>query len=384
MIYYLTYNEPFSGIFNSQVVDVVKHLRTEHQQEIRLISFVPIGFKMTYYKELCAKLRMAEPSVIIIPTVPVQYGWKFNWFLLSLILLFRKKGSIISREIWATYLAIKCRTFKMVHKVCYDARGANYAQMKEYDIYSQNIKEEIFELEKFAVFNSNFRLAVSQALVDYWKRVYNYSSNQYVVIPTTISSSLFDKKKNTDEINRIKNEFNLKAEDVILVFSGSNFGWQSFDLIIKFFELQLQEDPKVKIVFLSQTNKELDNFVAKFPNRIYCKWLQIDEVNCLLELCDYGVLLRDSNDTNNVASPTKFAEYLAAGLPVIISDNLDFASIVKSEKCGIIIQNDQLTSHKFMKNTEEVKLKMKVISSNYFLKSSPSNKLNYNSIIDNL
>ncbi len=190
MIYYLTYNEPFSGIFNSQVVDVVKHLRTEHQQEIRLISFVPIGFKMTYYKELSAKLRKAEPAVIIIPAVPVQYGWKFNWFLLSLILLFRKKGSIISREVQATYLAIKCRAFKLVHKVCYDARGANYAQMKEYDIYSPNIKEEIFELEKFAVFNSNFRLAVSQALVDYWKRVYNYSSNQYVVIPTTISSSL--------------------------------------------------------------------------------------------------------------------------------------------------------------------------------------------------
>lgn len=384
MIYYLTYNEPFSGIFNSQVVDVVKHLRTEHQQEIRLISFVPIGFKMTYYKELSAKLRKAEPNCIIIPTVPVQYGWKFNWILLSLILLFRKKGSIISREVQATYLAIKCRAIKMVYKVCYDARGANYAQMKEYDIYSPNVKGEIFELEKFAVFNANFRLAVSEALVDYWKRFYNYSSNQYVVIPTTISSSLVDEKKNTYEINRIKNEFNFKAEDVILVFSGSNFGWQSFDLVIKFFELQLQGDSKVKVVFLTQVNKQLDDFISKFPNRIYCKWLQLDEVNCLLELCDYGVLLRDSNDTNNVASPTKFAEYLAAGLPVIVSDNLDFARIVKSENCGILVQNDQLTTHKLIKNTKEIKINMKAISSNYFLKSSPNNKLNYEAIIRNL
>lgn len=384
MIYYLTYNEPFNGIFNSQVIDVVKHLRTEHNQDIRLISFLPLGFNMTYYRELKAKLKHTEPDCIIIPTVPVQYGWKFNWLLLTIVLLFCKKGSIISREVQATFLALKCRNAKIVHKVCYDARGANYAQMKEYDIYTDNIKKDTYAIESLALRCSDFKLAVSNNLVKYWKQTYNYSTNNYVVIPCTISDNENSEINNQDEIIYKRKLHGFSEEDIVLVFSGSNFAWQSFDLISNFCDLQLSHNSRLRIVFLSKNDEIIDSLQKKYPERVFCKWLAFNVVSDFLKICDYGILLRISNDTNNVASPTKFGEYLDAGLPVIISDNLEFASLVKEHDCGYIVNNNEIKPIEFSNLSKDKKKKIREIAKIYFLKKSNINKLSYNIILENL
>lgn len=384
MIYYLTYNEPYSGIFNSQVVDVVKHLRTEHQQEIRLISFVPIGFKMTYYKELSVKLRKAEPNCIIIPTVPTQYGWKFNWLLLYIVLFFHKRGSVFSREIFASYIALKCKKNRIIDKVCHDARGANLGQMLEYDVYTKKIKNEIFKIESFVVNNADFHLAVSQNLVRYWKTTFNYKSNNYVVIPCTIPESYIQELINEKEykIRRIENGFT--EHDIILVFSGSNYGWQSFDLIRQFCEVQLLNNINIKIVFLSKPDKVIIDLQQKFSNRVFIKWLEFDQVIKFLSICDYGILLRTSNTTNNVSSPTKFGEYLIAGLSVIVSDNLEFAYLVKKNNCGILVKNDTIENVNCKRISVLEKERIIDVAHQYFLKTSTINKFNYDKIIANL
>lgn len=384
MIYYVTYNEPFNGIFNSQVIDVVKHLRNEHCQDIRLISFLPVGYNMNNYREQVNKLKSVEPNCIIIPTVPVQYGWKFNWLLLLLAMFFRKRGSIISREVQATYISIICRNLKIVHKVCYDARGANYAQMKEYDIYSDNIKKTIFELESYVVHKADFRLAVSANLIKYWEKTYHYTSKNQVVIPCTISEQEVNQKFNFDKIKKNRKKYNYVETDVVLVFSGSNFGWQSFELIKQFCELQLSNNSHIKIAFLSRPDDVINNLCEKYPDRVSVRWLNFDDVFDFLEICDFGILLRVSNDTNNVSSPTKFGEYLIAGLPVIISDNLEFANLIKDNDCGYVINNNSLYSLDCKRASIDEKLKVSKVAKEYFLKTSPKNRDNYNMIISQL
>lgn len=384
MIYYVTYNEPFNGIFNSQVIDVVKHFRNEHGQDVRLISFLPIGYNMNYYRELASKLKSVESNCIIIPTVPVQYGWKFNWLLLLLALVFRKRGSVISREVQATYISIICRKLKIVRKVCYDARGANYAQMKEYDIYSGNIKKEIFKLESYVLHQADFRLAVYHNLVNYWQNIYTYVSKNQVVIPCTISEKEVDRDFEIEKIKKNRQKYNYTDTDVVLVFSGSNFGWQSFELIKQFCELQLNNNSNVKIAFLSRPDEAINSLYEKYPDRVSVRWLNYDEVFDFLEICDYGILLRISNDTNNVSSPTKFGEYLASGLPVMISDNLEFSNLIKENDCGFLINNNNLHSLDCKRISMEEKVKVSGVAKKYFLKSSPKNRDSYNMIISQL
>jgi glycosyltransferase involved in cell wall biosynthesis len=68
------------------------------------------------------------------------------------------------------------------------------------------------------------------------------------------------------------------------------------------------------------------------------KAVEHDKVLQLLLIGDIGFLLRDESIVNRVASPTKFAEYCLAGLPVITTDFVgDFSAIIKEHDLGWIV-----------------------------------------------
>jgi len=66
--------------------------------------------------------------------------------------------------------------------------------------------------------------------------------------------------------------------------------------------------------------------------------LQSSELPRYLAAADIGFLLRETDPVNAVASPVKFAEYLAAGLGVVTSPGLEGAAeLVVSRRLGLAI-----------------------------------------------
>ena len=64
-----------------------------------------------------------------------------------------------------------------------------------------------------------------------------------------------------------------------------------------------------------------------------------DEVLACLESADAGLLLRREDPVSSVASPTKFGEYLAAGLPVVLSRGIgDFSALAEREEVGLLVE----------------------------------------------
>jgi glycosyltransferase involved in cell wall biosynthesis len=62
------------------------------------------------------------------------------------------------------------------------------------------------------------------------------------------------------------------------------------------------------------------------------------EVAGSLAAADVGLLLRDESLVNRVASPVKFAEYLAAGVPVVLTDGIgDASELVQREQVGCVL-----------------------------------------------
>ena len=56
---------------------------------------------------------------------------------------------------------------------------------------------------------------------------------------------------------------------------------------------------------------------------------------------DMGILLRENHPLNEVAAPTKFAEYVMTGPLVLISDNIgDYSNFVKRNNLGIVLKNN--------------------------------------------
>ena len=163
---YLTYNDQPSGIYNSQVIDVVKYLNSiQSTEKVKLVALISI--RSFFKNKKIIKQRL--PDSLVFPMVPKPGLWRLNYFILSLFL--SKTKIIMARGPFAASLALRLKKSGKIQKVILDARGAYKAELNEYDVVqNETIKKEISEIEKDVVLNSDFRLAVSNALVNYWKK----------------------------------------------------------------------------------------------------------------------------------------------------------------------------------------------------------------------
>jgi len=78
-------------------------------------------------------------------------------------------------------------------------------------------------------------------------------------------------------------------------------------------------------------------------------WLAVGyshhEVPGYLAAADVGLLLREPCLVNRVASPVKFAEYLAAGLPVLLTEQIgDYSALAAAHRVGCVIPYADLQS----------------------------------------
>ena len=329
MVYFITYSEKFNGIYSSQVIDVCNKFEELINQKVILISIVSLRI---YLKER-VKIKNHYENSFVIPMFPKIKFWKLNIFTLIPIFIFKKNNILISRNAISTNLGFILKKLGLIKKVIFDARALEYEQYKEYSIINnKSFIKKFFDIEKKAVLYSDYRLAVSHTLVNYWSKNFNYSKENYSVIPSTLNRLHLSNFKNIKREN-----LGYKKNDIIFVYSGSSSDWQSFSKIIFFMNNFFQRNNKYKLLILSNKTNELVESIKKFPNQISIKWFELSDVIQVLKICDYGLLIREESITNKVASPVKFAEYLFAGLKIIISPNVgDYSKFVVENNCGYL------------------------------------------------
>lgn len=326
-VFYLTFNDAPSGIYAGQVIDVCRYWQEALGMQVTLVAFISLrGFF-----ENKKKIRSAFPGAVVIPMVPRARNWRLNRFALKRIVRRINPSVIVARGPFAAVLAMQ---FREKRKICFDGRGAYTAELKEYNVVpDEKVKNEIFSLEKKAVLESDFRLAVSQALVNYWKKEFNYSSAAHVVVPCTLNRSAF---RSADNFAAKRKALGYEPEDIVIVYSGSGAGWQSLQALDEALLPWFEQNGRLKLLLLLKNVPENLQLKTNFSSRVKNTWLRPEEVQEYTSACDYGWLVREQSVTNAVASPVKFAEYLAAGLRVIISPGLgDYSEFVRVHSAGI-------------------------------------------------
>jgi glycosyltransferase involved in cell wall biosynthesis len=363
LILYLTFNDPPSGIYSSQVIDVVKFLRADLNAHIRLVAFVSLRSFLKDRSRIRSELR----DSLVLPMFPGVRNWKRNGILLGLVRAMNKPNVIIGRSVLATQLALAQQKKGWKGKVVYDGRGAIAAEWKEYGVIKDpGMLSEINGLEKSAVLHSDFRIAVSEQLLLHWKEQFSYSGARHVVIPCTLNKIYEAIQFLPSEITATRERLGFSAEDNLFVYSGSVAGWQSMSLLRDCMAPLLSTDSKARLLILSDPNENIHQLQNEFPGKVKCLKVAASEVPEYLVSADYGLLIREKSVTNKVASPVKFAEYLACGLPVIISEQLgDYTAFVERSQCGFL--SSRIPAGKPDQSTRE---KMKNISLRNFTKSS--------------
>jgi hypothetical protein len=334
MLVYLTYAEPPSGVYSSQVADVIRFINSRLNGNIRLIAFISLHD----FSASKAKIKKELPDAIVLPAIPKAGFWKINAVIFWMLCLVLRPSAVIARNVIAANIALKARKFTGIKRICFDGRGAIAAEWHEYDVtVVDSWKRNIHSLESRAIMESDFRIAVTEKLVDYWHERYGYSEGKHVVIPCTLNSSFKAHIPKDEEKKHARTSMGLSDNDIVLAYSGSIAGWQSFPELYKYIRPFLTAAKNHKIVFLAKEEENISRLEKEFPGQIIRKWVSHHEVPEVLAACDMGILIREQSITNKVASPTKFAEYLSAGLPVLISEGVgDYTEFVKTHDCGMI------------------------------------------------
>jgi hypothetical protein len=343
---FITFNDQYSGVFQSQVLDVLDHYELHHHQEVVLLSFFP---RRNYLKNVKKIREVYKGKVYSFPIVSLRY-WRFNGFIIWVFLrLFYYHRPIICRGPLATFLAIRNKT--RFQKVCFDARGATKAEIQEFDMgLSPEMVNSFIEAEKISVNISDFRISVSNKLVNYWINTYSYCSHLHEVIPCTVSYRVSDNLK----LNR--EDIGFSKQDIVLIYSGGVQGWQSFNQMLTWSKYHLNKFPEIRLLLLTNLNKEIESIINEFgDSRVKQFWVEPHEVPNYLSVADYGIIIREENETNRVSSPTKFAEYLAAGLGIVISENIgDYSEMVKQNGLGHLITETYNLQFKWVSNKNSI------------------------------
>ncbi|MCF6296964.1 MAG: glycosyltransferase [Flavobacteriaceae bacterium] len=201
--------------------------------------------------------------------------------------------------------------------------------------------------ERMVVTKSDKVFCVSKTLKDYYLKKYNLSEEKFSVFPGAADSELFFYDESLR--NNIRNELDLNSNEILIVYSGRlEMKWEIPDKIISFFKDLHIKNPMFRLLLVTPDVTLANKLIKeqKLEDVTFVKKVELIDVNKYLNAADVGLLLREDIPMNNVASPTKFAEYLMSGLPVIISHGIcDFAADVHKTKYGVVVSGlDEITS----------------------------------------
>jgi glycosyltransferase involved in cell wall biosynthesis len=161
------------------------------------------------------------------------------------------------------------------------------------------------------------------------------------VIPCCIDPKRFGFAESLDR-ETIRLEMNLSQRRVF-VYVGSFGGWYLTDDMARFFAHTHRQNPNTFTMILTQSDAEMvrQRLVLQGISEkdFLIKKVSPAEVPRYLKAADVAVSFIKACYSKQSSSPTKIAEYLASGLPVVSNSGVgDLDSLIQGEKVGVILE----------------------------------------------
>lgn len=132
----------------------------------------------------------------------------------------------------------------------------------------------------------------------------------------------------------------IEPTDVLACYIG-NIGYQSdFEGLIESAGYLADSNPNFKIVLAGSgpALEGLESLAGGKPNVILPGWLQAREVQALMHLSTFGLIVYKPVPNFLMNVPNKFAEYLAGGLVVSCSLEGEMGRLVRTNECGFVYE----------------------------------------------
>jgi glycosyltransferase involved in cell wall biosynthesis len=176
-------------------------------------------------------------------------------------------------------------------------------------------------------------------------------SDKIQVIPCCADLDHFSLKNiNNTILNEIKNELGIDNNDYIISYVGSLGTWYMIDEMMDFFKVAQAKIKNCKFLLVTADNPNIAYDAAQKininTNSLIIKKAERKEVPYLIALSKFSMFFIKPAYSKKASSPTKLAEILGMGVPVICNANVgDVETIVESGKVGFVVK--AFNAHEF-------------------------------------
>jgi glycosyltransferase involved in cell wall biosynthesis len=124
-----------------------------------------------------------------------------------------------------------------------------------------------------------------------------------------------------------------------LTYVGSGAPWQCLDLLAGVWSELYRLDPSLRFRVISRDDRTRVLTVGMPASAVEVRGAELpQDVATALWEAELGFLLRTPGIVNETSFPTKFGEYVAAGVPVVSTDvGWEPAAMVRRTGCGVIV-----------------------------------------------
>lgn len=357
---YCVYREALTSVFSSQVL-VPRSLQRK-ELNVRVAVLTPMGH--LYRRHWRQKLddvarRGRELGVDIswLTSPPTRAKW--------LIDDVKQLKRWVGRTYGAQPVVLHCRNALMTQialtasrtlpnvRVIFDCRGAEvaeFAQQQGIDLSksSEGAGEGAAELAALqaivseAATRADHVTCVSHAMKSYLMSEYDLEDVHLSVIPCCLQTNAFN--NSLTRRDPVRTELGLEDRCVV-VYCGSLAWYQFPQQSLRMVRLLRDRVPRMHFLAITTQPEEMRREIASAglpAEATTVLSVPPADVPRYLVAGDVALLLRDGSLVNRVASPVKTAEYLAAGLPMIISRNLgDYSQAVQDQGLGTVVDIEQ-------------------------------------------
>ena len=346
-IQYLVYREGLSAVFPSQVLTPVSKLRVLGY-DVRLGVFTPIGQWLRGGPR--RRLRDLQAAVSSVNGLPVSWfpspPSRARWTASDKLVLaawlaarFGRRGRFLMhcRGSRMTRIALAVKPLFPKAKIVYDCRGVEHAELAYHGL-PEHKAVRLRESEADAARRADRVLCVSEAMARYVGGAYGLPRARITVVPCCVDAGRFARAAavRADVRRRLSLEGRL-----VIAYCGSVKAWQLPEECLGLFRRIRRSEPDAH--FLAVTTQAESFRRLAHQNGVGDDALTVvraahEEVPDYLAAADVGLLLRERLLVNQVAAPVKFAEYLATGNPVIISEGIgDYSDLTAREGTGVVV-----------------------------------------------
>lgn len=236
--------------------------------------------------------------------------------------------------------------FFMKKKMIFDMRGLMAEEYLDAGLWRKDgfAYTCVNRFERYFLKHSDEVVVLTHKIKDMQTR--KYAIKHATVIPTCVDLERFNVYEDCGDA--VKTRYSLGGKFVV-IYTGSLGTWYMFSEMLDFYKELIISMPDTTFFILSQTERAW--IEQQIPDDVR-KNVIIDStdpwnVASFLNVADAGIFFIKPCLSKIASCPTKFGEYLACGLPVIINKGIgDTEELVRKEKIGVVIEDFNIEEYR--------------------------------------